>query len=258
MPLEAPRWRLFFQGLAVLWAVLSAGCGAANNRATSANQDTTEASSENASSSQSSVNKTNAIQVLELKTYTLEQLPAVRSDESLYRLDGGRITVAPPGEWQFGSKQKNIVCRFYLTDREGLPRIVVRSEPTVVGEIKDVTAENVVAYAEEVAKDLEAKGKKPQENLRPLILGENPWVRYVKKARYPRGGEGSQDMVDAEWQVLQTVRGGRTYYVDWQVLAGKLATETTQRDAAYAVAGTMKFLEPGSSAPAGESATEEK
>lgn len=259
MTANVPRWRIFFPGLLLACAVVITGCGDGGSTAPMpADAPSSNPSSSDPSPPKAIETKTNEIQVLELKSYTLDQLPAVRADESLYRLDGGRITVAPPGEWQFGSKQKNIVCRFYLTDSEGVPRIVIRSEPTTAGEIKDVTADNVVAYAEEVAQALEAEKKKPQENLRPLILGDNAWVRYVKKARFPRGGGGSQDKVEVEWQVLQTVRGGRTYYVDLQVLSGKLATETAQRDAAYAVAGTMIFLEPGSGDSPAEEKAEEK
>ncbi len=241
MSVGKPRWRIFFQGIVLAWAVAIAGCGRGRG-APAETAEANEAPSENSESPKSSESRASAIQVLELKSYTLDQLPAVRENEALERLNGGYITVAPPGEWQTGSKQPKMVCRFYMTDKEGLPRIIVRSDATA-GEIKDVTADNVVAYAEEVASALEAEKNKLQENLRPLVLGDNAWVRYVKKASY------RNQKVDL--QVLQTVRDGRTYYVDLQVLAGEL-TETEKRDAAYAVAATIKFLDPASGPPASE------
>ncbi len=124
-----------------------------------------------------------------------------------------------------------------------MPRIIVRSEPTTLGEVKDVTADNVMTYAEEVAKALEAE-KKPQEESSAAGLRRQRLGPLRKKAKF--SGR------DVEWQVLQTVHDGRTYYVDLQVLAGQLATETDKRDAAYAVAATMKFLEPASGSPAAE------
>jgi hypothetical protein len=237
---EMPRWRIFLQGALLAWTVATVGCGRGRGGAPSETVEAREAPSAN--ESQPSESKASAIQVLELKSYTLDQLPAVRENEALERLDGGHLTVAPPGDWQTGSKQPKMVCRFFKTDSEGLPRIIIRSDATA-GEIKNVTADNVVAYAEEVASALEAEKNKLQENLRPLVLGNNGWVRYVKKASY------RNQKVDL--QVLQTVRDGRTYYVDLQVLAGEL-TETEKRDAAYAVAATMKFLTPAGDSPASE------
>lgn len=185
--------------------------------------------------------KTNApIEVLETKSYPLDKLPAMQEDGEVPRLDGGRLTAQTPTGWTLGNKQPNMVCRFYKTSTTGVPRIVIRAEAATG--ITNVTAENVAQYASQVAGSLGTA--KVEENLRPLILGENAWVRYVKRAMWPRGGSGSQDKVEVEWQVLQTVRNGRTYYVDLQVLSGELAKSPADRDAAYSVAANIKFTEP--------------
>ena len=66
------------------------------------------------------------------------------------------------------------------------------------------------------------------------MLGDLPCARYVVKKKFSQG----ERLIQAEREVLQTVRDGRVYTVLLDVHMGTLLK---YRGDAYAVAATMKF-----------------
>lgn len=167
------------------------------------------------------------------KTYDRAKLPA--TTQELPPLDQGRVDVPTPKGWQWRSQEKGLLTRFNLQDRSGLPVILVKLDAEATSEIETVTPENVAAYAEEVHAALEAKGTKLLEPVRPLILGDSAWARYVIAGKLP-----DKQIATVERQILKTTRFGRTYVLELQVTRGEL---TQYRDAAYAIGAGMKIRE---------------
>jgi hypothetical protein len=121
-----------------------------------------------------------------------------------------------------------------------LPRILVRASDWT-GQSADTTPENVVALKKEFEQSLTAN-KNVIERPQAMLLGGEPWVRYVDEAQL----EGKK----AERQILQRVVGGKLYTVELQIFVRKILES---RDQAYAVAAGLKF-KPAAAAAPGESA----
>jgi hypothetical protein len=134
---------------------------------------------------------------------------------------------------------KYLVC-FTRSDRTGLPRIAMTAEGFESAVFKNVTGDNLVEFAKFRQEELTG-GDEPTkllENVRPLQLGENFWIRYVRPASFRNAA--------AERQILETVHEGRLYVMELQVVAGTLKDH---RDAAYAVAAKLKFVDAAVAPP---------
>lgn len=177
-----------------------------------------------------------------IKTYSATQLPVVKLE--LPPLDGGRVEVPTPEGWQFGSRSTGVLARFHIANRRGIPQIILKVEDAPAG-TADVDAQTVAAYAAQVQADLDEQVKQQKttliENVRPLILGTNAWVRYVVPGRLP-----DRDRATIERQILKTVVRGRVYSVDLQTHVNELLKH---RDHAYAIAANMKWSEGQPDAP---------
>lgn len=169
------------------------------------------------------------------KTYKLADL-SVGLGDYLPPLDGGRVEMAPPGEWKVGSRQKDYVVWFHqFKDPRLLPQIRVTVEEAPDDAPKSATIADIDAYAQWVAGTVEKDlGEKESliENVVPLVLGENAFGRYV------RAGSKGGGLI--ERQILTTTQDGRVYTIDLMVLPEELKKREV-RDAGYAVGAGIKF-----------------
>jgi hypothetical protein len=176
---------------------------------------------------------------LEVKVVSAESLPPVA--DYLPPLDGGRIAIAAPKGWSVMSRAEGYLTRFYKVNPSGLPRILITVEEYDSPTMKTATASNLGDFMalmdERVAGEL-IPGVSLIEPVRPMVLGENPFVRYVRPA--------SLKGAAVERQILCTLVDGRLYTIDLQVLAGTLLQT---RDDSYAVAAHMRFPKRGAGAP---------
>ena len=169
-----------------------------------------------------------------VKQYAAAQLPPVVLE--LPPLDEGRIEIPTPDGWQAASRTTGLVARFHEKGRSGIPQMIIKVEDAA-GAPESLTAENVVAYAAQVQAELDAQvaAKKTTllEPVKPMLLGSNPWVRYVVTGKLP-----NKERATIERQILRSVQRGRIYSIDLQVEANTL---TKSRDHAYALAAGVKF-----------------
>lgn len=176
----------------------------------------------------------------QVKRYTVEGLTPTEDE---FLIDDGRIEVAPPKDWnRLARSDKYLVC-FTRSDRTGLPRITVTAEPFASAVFTNVTTDNLVDFGKFRLEELTG-GDEPEkllETVRALQLGENFWIRYVRPASFRNAA--------AERQILETVHDGKIYRVELQVISGMLKEH---RDAAYAVAAKMRFIDPNAAPPASD------
>jgi hypothetical protein len=169
-----------------------------------------------------------------VKQYAAASLP--KAVQELPALDGGRIELPTPDGWSYASQSKGLITRFHLKGRTGIPQIIVKVEESASG-IASVTSQNIGEYANQVQAELDALVQQKKitllEPARPLVLGDQPWARYVMTGKLP-----GKDLATIERQILRTTQGGRTYTIDLQVKSNDLGTH---RDHAYAIAAGAKF-----------------
>jgi len=170
-----------------------------------------------------------------VKQYTAAQLPPVVQE--IPALDGGRIEIPTPDGWNAGPRATGLLARFHLKGRSGIPQILVKADAAPAGVPDTITADNVLAYADLVQKELDAQvaDKKTTvlEPAKPMMFGSNAWVRYVIPGKLP-----NKDRATLERQILRTVQRGRVYSIDLQVEGNELPKS---RDHAYAMAAGIKF-----------------
>lgn len=179
-----------------------------------------------------------------IKHYSIEELTPTEDE---FLIDDGRVEVAPPKDWKrLPRSDKYLVC-FTHADRAGLPRITVTSEPFSSSVFENVTSDNLVDFGKFRLEALSG-GDEPGElieTVRPLQLGERVWIRYVVASSFGNAA--------AEKQILETVHEGKLYRIELQVAPETL---TVHRDAAYAVAAKMRFIDADAVSPTIETPSE--
>jgi hypothetical protein len=110
-----------------------------------------------------------------------------------------------------------------------LPRILVKAEDNPFPDLTRVTKDNVGEFAERVTKRI--ADNSPTETVRPVILGDNVFVRYDRRVR--------KDNAAATRQTLETVAGGHHFAIHVDDYEAKF--DDTDRHAAYAVGLSMIF-----------------
>jgi hypothetical protein len=190
-----------------------------------------------------------------LKWRPAESLPSV--DEHVSG-DEGRIEIAGPEGWQRLGDNPKYVARFAEQEGSQPPWITVLADSSplpILGDLKEEAAGGKPEAIEKYREVLEGELKKLpnpriQEPCKPLMLGETVFLRHVRL----RSGAGVPLVV----QSLQTVQGGRLYTVELTCkIEGDNPSDyapslTTYRDAAYAVAANLRFVnrEPPAETPA--------
>jgi hypothetical protein len=124
-----------------------------------------------------------------------------------------------------------------------LPRLFLRRGDWT-GKAPDTTPGNVLDLAAEFDRSLQARQQPPLEWPQAMLLGGQPWVRYVDEARLGNAR--------AEKQILHRVVKGKLFTVELQVYPGKILES---RDQAYAVAAALNF--DAAAAPSAEIPSEE-
>ncbi len=220
---------LCFQGLAVL--LLLTGCQSEPVPPTSPSSEaTTPAAPTNAT----------PLTIREVSRESL-QLEDVLSDP--FVVEPGKLEIASPLKWGLAPRSSNYVARFSYdrTRRTRLPRIWITATPADGSEIETVTADNVIAYAEQLANQLKNDSKGPLlESVKPMIIADRPCARYVRKTRFIFKDGGNERAVVAERQILQTIVQGRQFSVELHVLPGEIRQF---RDISYAVLAGINFLQ---------------
>jgi len=145
-------------------------------------------------------------------------------------LDSGRVELSAPAGWDWFPRDSAYITRLFKTSQGALPRILVTAVDAPTGLPADITPENVEQLREYIAGELVVEDIKPLEPPKAIQIDGKALVRYV------RGGKLKNASV--ERQVLLVLRGGRLYTIELQSFP---ADTEAERDAAYAVAGSMKF-----------------
>jgi hypothetical protein len=153
-------------------------------------------------------------------------------------LEGGSLEIASPNGWDWARPGGDYVVGFVPrgSDVNSLPRILVSAEDSPYPDVRRVSKDNLQEFVKTVSDSL--AGKKIAEPVRPLVLGENAFACSVTYAK-------RKNAVVSQ-QVLETVVAGRQYAVRLEVYERQF---DKYRDAAYAVAMSMKFAAGGESPP---------
>ncbi|MDP6442280.1 MAG: hypothetical protein QGG36_25120 [Pirellulaceae bacterium] len=155
-------------------------------------------------------------------------------------LDDGRIQLAPPDGWRARPRKTGFVVRFYFNANLTVPRIHVTAEDAAFAE-PEVTEENLHGFVTHVAERLEGEGAPLVEPVIPMVVGETPCARYVKKLRIRLTSAEGEQSLTVERQILETVIASRRYTIDLQTPLGKIPEF---RQAGYAVAASLASAEP--------------
>ena len=224
------------------WLCLLVGCQSEKTKPNSSSSTTKPSATKDAKQS---------------STEDAEQTLATRSRESLnltttlsdaVEVEAGKLEIASPVNWGWAPRNSQYVARFYRdkTRRTRFPRIWVTVKTLSQPTIETVTRDNVMEYAKSIAKQLKEESTAPLlESVKPMVIGDRPCARYVRKTRFKLKDGNNERSIVTERQVLQTIVSGRQFTVELHVLPGEI---TKFRDLAYAVLAGMNFLdtaEPG-------------
>ncbi len=217
--LNASAWVLGFLTLCI--PALS-GCGG-SNPPTTPNPSNTQANAPGAKVEPAAPS---------VRTVAADTLPI---GDYLPPLDGGKVEVAKPKDWTVPSRDKKYVVRFRRSSTSNFPRIHVTTEDDDWSGITDLTADNVAQFAKALQDKLDADESVTLiEPVIPMILGNQPVARYVRRTRF----KTAEKSVTVERQILFTRGAGKIYIVDLQTPSGRIPA---YRDAGYAVAASLKF-----------------
>ena len=211
--------------LLALCLSVALGCGSAPQ----SDSPPTGPSSKDPSSADTAVGKLG-----DLKRVAADSLPGLAPPLGA-KLDEGRLRVAAPDGWLVKPRSKDYLAMFVPESSTSIPRILVQLHDKIEHEFETLTEDNVEAFAKSVAEQFDEAQRAILE-IRPMILGDRPCVRYV--------AFGKTDLHKVETQYLLTVVAGRAYRVD--LTAYRQTTEeeppiTEHRDHAYAVMAGLAF-----------------
>ena len=186
---------------------------------------------------------------LTLRTVTADSLRLTEVLADAIPVEPGKLEVSGPVDWGLAPRSSDYIARFYLdrTRRTRLPRIWLTAKTIPEPAIATVTKENVVEYATNVAKQLASESDQELlEPVIPMLIGNRPCARYVRKTRFKFKDGNNVRSIVAERQILVTMVAGREFTVDLHILPGEIKQF---RDLAYAVLAGIKFLDATESAP---------
>ncbi len=165
-----------------------------------------------------------------LEIYRLADLPAL-GEPLPSVLDDDRLLAAPPQQWHVASKSSKCLTRFQASRQRKYPSIILTSEE-YVGDIYDVTEENVVEFA-----GLRAAAMQQKITPQPIKVGPFVGVSYRRRGE----AQGQFKKIILERLMLETVAFGRLYTIELRVREGE---ENEFRPHLLAVAGGLKFYDP--------------
>jgi hypothetical protein len=149
-------------------------------------------------------------------------------------LENGNLVIASPEDWVWRRPGGDYLVGFVPRDSDmnSLPRILVSADDSPYPDFQRVTKDNMGEFAEVVSNSLADQ----KLDVQALLLGENPFCRTVTFAK--------RKNAVVSRQILETVVAGRRYAVTLEVYQHQF---DKYRDAAYAVAMSMRFESPGES-----------
>jgi hypothetical protein len=161
---------------------------------------------------------------------------SVKIGDYMPPLEGGKLEIASPEGWDWARPGGDYLVGFvpHGSELNSLPRILVSGEDSPYPSVSQVTADNLKEFAQTVSDSI--AGEEIAESVRPLILGENAFACHVTYAK--------RKNAVVSRQILETVVAGRRYAVRLEVYERQF---DKHRDAAYAVAMSMKFSASGDS-----------
>jgi hypothetical protein len=162
-------------------------------------------------------------------------------------LDGGRLSLAPPVEWDKRPRDKDHVARFVLdrTEQSLFPRITVDVRDAGFPAPSDATEKNLLEFFDRIKASLDQKSVQTVEGPQPLILGQIPCVRYVIRMGFQvkkESGAGNRSF-RGDREIIETLAQGRIYSVILDTHEGKI---DYYRADAYAVVAGLRFQHPES------------
>lgn len=185
-----------------------------------------------------------AEQPQEILRRELAQFPKIGKYEP--PLDSYRVQIAPPEGWR-ATQGLNFLIGFKPQGQGELPRITVIAEDPPAGYPADLTEVEAPGLAllldQGLRKAVSEKQKSVEEFSLPIVLGENVFIRHVRRVQTG----GAKCIV----QSLATIKNSRMYTVELIAAieppqsAEYEASLLKYRDYAYAVAGHMRFAPPG-------------
>lgn len=155
-------------------------------------------------------------------------------------LDGGNIELAPPKNWNVGSRQASMVVWYHeFKDAKLLPQIRVKAEDAPEGAPQNATVDSAKEYAQWVDGWLKKQigDETLLEPVVPLVLGDNAFGRYVRKGSYKES--------PAERMTLVTTVDGRIYTIETIVFQGALQENRKMVLDGYAVGASLRKPEAG-------------
>ncbi len=192
-----------------------------------------------------------------IKSYALSDLPEVDKERPIPIKDEGRVQFWIPTGWKPLQPNPKYLIACVPEENSGnqLPRITIAASAPTVSDKSSTTSGNAQALADKLQAQMEADKKRPLESCKPLQLGDQVWVRHVRKAAAKDGPVAIQS--------LQTIKSGRLISVELTVTAKDNPRSSQKpifyekelqahRNYAYAVAANMKFPKEDGGAPAAE------
>ena len=157
--------------------------------------------------------------------------------------DAGLLSVACPQGWEQGSDRSSSAQGYLVAfHRKGgsveeLPRILVTAEDTPFPDLNQVQEATLVDFVKAVTRTL---GDKTLETpVTPVMAGATTCAAYVEMVKR-KSGRGPR-------LVVMTLAGGRLYTINLDVQEPQFAK---YRDAAYAIAASLKVVGPAEPPPA--------
>jgi hypothetical protein len=169
-------------------------------------------------------------------------LPAV--GEHLPPIDDGRLEAAPPEQWAVIPRGTTALMTFAAIRGSQFPRLTINAQDPPPELAENLTSDNFEPFLAWQDRNLRETGRQVWEDVLPIVLGENLFVRHVRRAE---DASGTPLVI----QSLQTVRSGRLYTLELIVEIDAPRAEdyegslTRWRDHAYAVAASMRFAPQG-------------
>ncbi|MFT5524244.1 MAG: hypothetical protein ACI9HK_002195 [Pirellulaceae bacterium] len=154
-------------------------------------------------------------------------------------LDGGRVRVAAPDQWNISPRGSQYLAMFKKSKSLSFPRILVRGKDSSASEFGVVTKDNVDSFATRMQKELE--GAKLKSPVRPAVIGERAGVIFTKLAKHK---DSTVELV-----VFASVHSGRLYEVE---LTANKGMTSASRPSFYSVVAALDFVSSGSPAPPAE------
>lgn len=167
----------------------------------------------------------------------------IKIGRELIPQDAGRLSLSCPQDWEQSFDRSSVLEGYLLGLHhkggtvEELPRILIAAEDSPYPELLQVNEATLVDFVKAVMYRL--KDKTLETPVTPIMAGQTACAAYVEMVKR-KSGRGPR-------LVVTTLAGGRLYTINLDVPEPQFAK---YRDAAYAVAASLKAVGQAGSPPA--------